>query len=251
MMSGSFHALVRIDAGSGLVLLPGAHPWTPSWPASRLGAATRFVRGATLRQLDKAWAQLDRELPDHAQALAGLAPDPFRQALDLTVQARLRGDLDLRAANSFAAAAAGQLRRALAEAANELARRERQAVAAVAVQAARNLGYRVQWGEGKRTTAVEARRDADLVLLGIADGGDVETDHAGTTASPATLIAEMARLGVVLRGARAHGARRDGLLGLARRHDDDALTRGVIRARERRRAPQRPRTLFRRDWRVV
>lgn len=118
-------------------------------------ALARDVASIRDPRSDAVWARVDAALPRWAVEL----PTPARGMLD----AARSGDVALPAA--------------LRDVAIDLAVLERRAVAEASVSALTHLGYAVQRADGAHTSAVEARRGHETLLVRIGDQGRIETDH--------------------------------------------------------------------------
>ena len=125
--------------------------------AVALSAEIRIAPPTTLPQIEDTCTRIDQALPEWraflpASAAAALGsarhePHGLNHALDLVARV--------------------------------LAAQERLAMADTSITALGSLGYSVQRVDGKRTSAIEARRGHETFLVVVEEQGKVTTDHAG------------------------------------------------------------------------
>lgn len=97
----------------------------------------------------------------------------------------------------------GSIDAALGVVADDLAALERTAVMALAADVLIDLGYGFETAAGPTTSALEARRGHEVLLVVVENGGSITTDHAGLADDAcqdrqADFVAAMARRGVRL-----------------------------------------------------
>lgn len=118
----------------------------------------------------------------------------------------------------------------------DLGRAERLALADVSAQSLNALGYDVTRADGLGTTAFEARREHEVLLVVVRDGGELTTDHAEVPGDACVdrqhdLMAELQRRGVAIEeGFSVRHDRPSGgsPIAAAARADGTSLARGAV-----------------------
>jgi hypothetical protein len=180
--------------------------------------------------------------------LGALAPAAFQQACTMLTTAKAPGISEA----AFAASVQSQLSEAVSTAEASIANATRALTADAFAQAGTGLGYTVSVCAGNSTTGVELRRNHELILLRIRNGGAVESDHAGLKDATCgdrqrDLEQAAARLGITVadRRQRDHGLAVGGdLITAAARLHDTSLARATVRDGEPAGAPDRGPGLF-------
>jgi hypothetical protein len=167
-----------------------------------------------------------------ASVLATLAPAPLARARDI-----LAGS-GAAAANPSAliTSARVELASAVTMASSAIAGATRDVTAEAFAGAGTELQYAVSVCRGSTTTGVELRREHEVMLLRIHDGGLIESDHAGLVDSTCgdrqrELEETVARRGVELTGRKQlnHGAYHGGeLISAAATRGDPSLARATV-----------------------
>lgn len=127
----------------------------------------------------------------------------------------------------------GQVGGLLANLGQHLAHRERDVVTEQAVEVLRDeLGYQVVVAKGDDADGIEAWRGDELLLLAVADGGEVLSDQAGAAdcdASLRTFERHMGRHGVAMQrvGSDDHGAPSGPMIAAAAAFGEVSLALGV------------------------
>ena len=166
-------------------------------------------------------------------ALSTLTPGLFGQVNSLLNSTSLAGDLPV-----IASSVQQGITSALAEAEAAIATAVRDATAEAFAEAGAELGYTVSVCRGPEATGLEMRRDHEILLLRIADGGAVESDHAGLAGAACgdrqrDLEHAAARRGITLTGRQQedHGSAQGGtLIRLAAARRDPSLARAAALA---------------------
>jgi hypothetical protein len=180
--------------------------------------------------------------------LGALAPAAFQQACTMLTTAKVPGISQA----AFAASVQSQLSDAVSAAETSIANATRALTADAFAQAGADLGYTVSVCAGNSTTGMELRRNHELILLRIHNGGAVESDQAGLKDATCgdrqrELEEGAARLGITFadRCQRNHGLAVGGdLITTAARQHDTSLARATVRDAEPASAPERGPRLF-------
>jgi hypothetical protein len=198
----------------------------PADELSRVSALTESARITLpgLRQLITT--------PTVSSVLGTLAPAQFGEVRDLLADTRNIGTLAL------ATSVQTGLAEAIAAAGAKVTATARDITANVFAESGLDLGYTVSVCQADAATGLELRREHEIVLVRVHDGGDVEFDHAGLSDAACTdrqLELEQAagRRGVVLtqRNQHYHGAPRGGaLIAAAGASGDPSLARATALA---------------------
>lgn len=109
-----------------------------------------------------------------SMALGALAPDRFDHACELLANAEPAAD-----SGALTSSAQAGLADALATADAVIAAATRDITAEAFAAAGAELGYAVSVCRGDLATGIELRREHEILLLRVDDGGSVESDHAG------------------------------------------------------------------------
>lgn len=125
--------------------------------AAALAAEIAATPLDTVAATQSAWVRIDEVLPNWQLNL----PAPATVALE------------------SARTGSQPLPEALGIVAQNLASLERLAIADVSTDVLGNLGYALQRVDGERTSAIEARRGHETLLVAVEDQGWITTDHAG------------------------------------------------------------------------
>lgn len=125
---------------------------------SRDAAALGSELAAVPLTADSAWARVDQVLPSWRQHL----PAPAIEALESARTGSI------------------PLVEALSTVTSQLGAMERLATASLSADSLAGRGYTVERVDGLLTSAVEASRGDEKLLVVVTDGGRVVTDHAGT-----------------------------------------------------------------------
>lgn len=118
----------------------------------------------TIAELNTVWARIDQALPGWQQHLP---------ATSVTTLAAARSGLR-------------PLGPALGAVAQDLAKLQRSALTATAIDTLTSLDYAVRRVDGERTSAVEARRGHEVLLVTVEGEGRLTTDHAGLAGDACT-----------------------------------------------------------------
>lgn len=163
--------------------------------------------------------------------LGRLAPTPFAKA-----RAALAMPTTPTNAAVVTAAAHSALAEAVSTAGSLIAGATRDLTVQAFTEAAAELGYTHYTYRGLAATGIELRRDNDLLLLRVHDGGTVESDHMGIEGGACgdrqrELEAAVARRGITFTGRKQynHGSRAGGdLIAAAARKDPSSLARATV-----------------------
>jgi hypothetical protein len=169
-MSTRLSASARLGAACRAQL--SEHLGLPLDPAAALGRLDVFLDSERIDVL-----ALREMVSTHTvrSVLGTLAPGEFGRACGL-----LAGPgVAVPDQHALAASALTELAAAVAAAGARLATATRDIIAGAFTRAAAELDYTVSVCRGATATGVELRRENELVLLRIKDGGDVDVDHAG------------------------------------------------------------------------
>lgn len=198
-------------------------------PADELGRVSALMESARITLPD---LQQLVSTPTVSSVLGTLAPVQFGEVRDLLADTR---NID---APALAASARTGLAEAVAVADAEVTATARDITANVFAQSGLDLGYTVSVCQADAAAGLELRREHEIVLVRVHDGGDVEFDHAGLSDATCTdrqleLEQAAARRGIVLtqRNQHYHGAPRGGaLIAAAGASGDPSLARATALA---------------------
>jgi hypothetical protein len=208
-------------------------------PAAELGRVSALMGSARITLPDL------QELisgPAVSSVLGTLAPAQFSEVRNLLADARNPNPLAL------ATSLQTRLAEAVAIADAKVTATARDITASVFAESGLDLGYTVSVCPAEAATGLELRREHEVVLVRVHDGGDVEFDHAGLsdpTCTDRQLELEQAaeRRGIVLtqRNQHYHGAPRGGaLIAAAGATGDPSLARATaLAASQHAQAPAR------------
>jgi len=201
-------------------------------PAAELGRVSALMASAriTLPDLQELVSN-----PMVSSVLATLAPVQFGEVRNLLADARNPSPLAL--ATSLQAG----LAQAIAAADAKVTATARDITANGFAESGLDLGYTVSVCHAETATGLELRREHEIVLVRVQDGGDVEFDHAGLFDAACTdrqleLEQAAARRGVILtqRNQHYHGAPDGGaLIAAAGASGDPSLARATALAASR------------------
>ena len=156
--------------------------------AARKMAATALVRELTLADLHQVRTRLENVLPEWERlstASLTAVSTAFTKLESLQQPPQLLPTVEGFPVQTTAlpvselTAVSGLLDDAFVSAELEVSRMEREVTSAAAALALPELGYFITRADSDQATAFEARRDHEVLLLVIKDGGLIETDHAG------------------------------------------------------------------------
>jgi hypothetical protein len=198
-------------------------------PADELGRVSALMESAQITLPD---LQQLVSTPTVSSVLGTLAPAEFSEVSSLLTGARHLNPLDL------ASSVQAGLAEAIAVADAKVTATARDITADVFAESGLDLGYTVSVCQAEAATGLELRREHEVVLVRVHDGGDVEFDHAGLFDAACTdrqLELEQAaeRRGIVLtqRNQHYHGAPRGGaLIAAAAASGDPSLARATALA---------------------
>jgi len=207
--------------------LPAAATLDLSGLRTALGAVQRIDLPAIGRLVSSAPVRM---------TLGALAPAAFGTVSQLLAGQRPGVDPETAAASAREA-----LGSALSTASAAIGAATRDITAEAFTTAGRELGYTISVCRGDAATGIELRRDHELMLMRVDDGGAVESDHAGLPGGAGgdrqrELEEAAARRGVVItrRDERRHSSGRGGeLIRAAAGRRDPSLARAVALSAQR------------------